>query len=1263
MKDLFISYGRRESLVFVGRLHQLVKLAGYEAWFDKVNIPDGDDYSQRIWHGIESAHNFAYVMAPRCMTSPYCLVELEYARLLGKRIIPLAQIVLFDTPPKELSAGDKQVMINFYQTYGIKGVEINTELDVLKRSHALLGKADWVYAREEYTPEELKAIFDWQASYENSWFKHDQPDYLKSYKFPTFGKSIDDLESVVEAVLRLVGKHKDYVQQQTIILQQALRWQKGNKEVGYLLVGADRKKAEEWILTDFVKPDLPPCNISNLHGEFICESRKNAENLLTDVFISYDTESRDLRDEVYHSLSQHLVTTWLHHKDIAKGKNFEEAIFQGIEQSKYMLFFITNASLQSDWCLKELHYANSLNKKIIPLLIENLENPRLLQENPFISKLQYIDFTNNTNPVDYERDLADILKEIHTEDGYYEQHRTFLCQALKWQRQNYNDSILLQGNLLANARNWLKAGSTKPHKPLPLHQQFIEASIAKIGNLNSDVFVSYSRNDGDFARKINTDLQTLGTTTWFDQESIPVGATNFEEEIRNGIAQSDNFLFLISPKSINSPYCKGEVEYAVQLNKRISTVLVETLDNESKEVFKSLPKLSQVQWIDLRPSHSYEKGFEQLYRSLKSDAEYVKSHTNWGRKAADWSKYNQKTELLLRGAEVASAEAWLAEAVQQKKYPEPTDLQQKFIAESRKAVAAARKKEINTIRQLRGLFGFSMVALVVSLVAYLTANMQKDLSETNFLLNIAQRNVYKDAVMSVRAAEIVYQRGQENPNNHFTQSAVDVGNLALATLKESADIYGMLYNSNKKELVLSANQQEIYEYSTEKEKVGAGTIRVLDTNFVEKLKFSVKQNIEYVLASPDNKYLLVKSETGFFSKEALQLYTNKGEFVRDFESSYGENVHFSADGKKIIFSGNLNTVYDIATKKSKKLTDNAEFFINISDVLTNNLTHALVQVREKDETYTMNFWNMDTWQAEWKKPMLFSSAVISKDGEQLIGYIGDTITSLNRKGEQQWSVKTGSFIQQIKLNNNDKELAAVLADSTLYLLPLKNFADSLRYGLLNNYAEQIEFAEDTLLIVRTLNDVIVFNTKQGYANNYFYHDVPLKWVKKMHNSPEVLTFDNNYNLRFWQLNSSQHRAGFKATNDANELFSTSLPNNSVYLPTLDIQAYGISKTTFNDVLMFYTGLGVEEFTFGIATLFTLALAGFAVYSLFKRRWKKMFGYGFLVNYIFFLLVVYFMSFFGFIFFLVLGLVAFYFITKSELWWIWHKLQTAFLPKE
>jgi WD40 repeat protein/tetratricopeptide (TPR) repeat protein len=69
------------------------------------------------------------------------------------------------------------------------------------------------------------------------------------------------------------------------------------------------------------------------------------------------------------------------------------------------------------------------------------------------------------------------------------------------------------------------------------------------------------RADSDFARKLNDRLQRQGKRTWFDQESIASGA-DFQQEIYKGIEASDHFLFILSPKSVNSPYCADEVEYA-----------------------------------------------------------------------------------------------------------------------------------------------------------------------------------------------------------------------------------------------------------------------------------------------------------------------------------------------------------------------------------------------------------------------------------------------------------------------------------------------------------------------------------------------------------------------------------------------------------------------------------------------------------------------------------------------------------------------------
>ena len=318
-KDLFISYGRRESLGLVGRFHQRLKLADYDAWFDKVNIPDGDDYQQRINHGIESAHNFVYVMAPRCLTSPYCLLELEYARFLGKRIIPVSQMSIYKTASQQLSEAQKQALAGFYQFYNLPDQNIQTAQDILDRSHALLGKRDRLDAKEKLSDDDCKKLAEWAKPYENYWAKHDDINYLKTFEFPVFGESIDALDGVVERITAVIESQKDHVHKHTEILVEALWWQKNQKATQHLLVGKERTAAEKWLLTEFLPPAQPPCQLTKWLCEYICEARKNAENLMTDIFICYDVDhDKDIRDNVIQSLSRYAKTTWTHDRDIQK---------------------------------------------------------------------------------------------------------------------------------------------------------------------------------------------------------------------------------------------------------------------------------------------------------------------------------------------------------------------------------------------------------------------------------------------------------------------------------------------------------------------------------------------------------------------------------------------------------------------------------------------------------------------------------------------------------------------------------------------------------------------------------------------------------------------------------------------------------------------------------------------------------------------------------------------------------------------------------
>ena len=88
-----------------------------------------------------------------------------------------------------------------------------------------------------------------------------------------------------------------------------------------------------------------------------------------------------------------------------------------------------------------------------------------------------------------------------------------------------------------------------------------------------DAFISYGRADSKaFAIELHQRLMAAGFTVWFDFEDIPLGV-DYQKQIDDGIEKADNVLFIISPHSVNSPYCDLEVERALKRGKRIIPLL------------------------------------------------------------------------------------------------------------------------------------------------------------------------------------------------------------------------------------------------------------------------------------------------------------------------------------------------------------------------------------------------------------------------------------------------------------------------------------------------------------------------------------------------------------------------------------------------------------------------------------------------------------------------------------------------------------------
>ena len=128
------------------------------------------------------------------------------------------------------------------------------------------------------------------------------------------------------------------------------------------------------------------------------------------------------------------------------------------------------------------------------------------------------------------------------------------------------------------------------------------------------LFVSYSRLDTGFTRRIAERLEADGLEAWVDWQDIPP-SVDWMKEIQKGIEDADVFLFLVSPDSIASPICADEVTHAIQNGKRIIPVIVRDFDA------KSAPNtIRHLNWIFFsRPQDEFERSFGHVMSAIRTD--------------------------------------------------------------------------------------------------------------------------------------------------------------------------------------------------------------------------------------------------------------------------------------------------------------------------------------------------------------------------------------------------------------------------------------------------------------------------------------------------------------------------------------------------------------------------------------------------------------------------------------------------------------------
>src|SRR5687768_8906670 len=88
----------------------------------------------------------------------------------------------------------------------------------------------------------------------------------------------------------------------------------------------------------------------------------------------------------------------------------------------------------------------------------------------------------------------------------------------------------------------------------------------------TDVFISYSRKDREFVKRLYEALQAREREAWVDWEGIRP-AEEFMQAIFPAIEGTDTFVFVISPDSVSSQVCRRELAHAAAHNKRMVPII------------------------------------------------------------------------------------------------------------------------------------------------------------------------------------------------------------------------------------------------------------------------------------------------------------------------------------------------------------------------------------------------------------------------------------------------------------------------------------------------------------------------------------------------------------------------------------------------------------------------------------------------------------------------------------------------------------------
>jgi WD40 repeat protein len=193
---------------------------------------------------------------------------------------------------------------------------------------------------------------------------------------------------------------------------------------------------------------------------------------MDDIFISYSRKDIAFARILNDMLKSKGLKSWIDWKDIPITAEWFKEVCTAIESANAFMFIISKTSIKSDTCKKEIDHAIKNNKRLIPIVLHDVDPKTMRKE---VADLNWVFFREGQD--NYQKSFDALIKAIQTDLEWVKVHTKLQVRALEWEKQKRDRSYLLRGKDLQDAEHWLaQIGADRNPQPTDLQRQYVLAS-------------------------------------------------------------------------------------------------------------------------------------------------------------------------------------------------------------------------------------------------------------------------------------------------------------------------------------------------------------------------------------------------------------------------------------------------------------------------------------------------------------------------------------------------------------------------------------------------------------------------------------------------------------------------------------------------------------------------------------------------------------------------------------------------------------------